>query len=358
MKALSVIPGKAASLRFEEIPVPVPADGESLVKILEVGICRTDVEIFDGLYGESPAGVSTLVLGHEALGQLENGDLVVPMVRRSCGTCANCLDGNQDMCSTGNFLERGIKGLNGMLCEFIAEAPRYLVTIAPAARAYAVLTEPMSVVAKGLRQAALIQKRLLWEPKRVLVTGAGPIGLLATLTCRLLGWEVVTVARKPASSAKAEIVRACGAFYISTSDMPVTELPGKCGFFGLVFEATGSADVAFDCLGSLAVNGAVCLTSVTGGSTKKTIPVDRINYDMVMGNRVIFGSVNASRGDFEDGLKYLERINAVFPGALQRLFTSRLPFAESAGIFGGQADEIKALVQIAGMSGHNEVFES
>ena len=330
---------KAGSVRFEEIQAPAPADGEVPVKILEVGVCRTDLEICDGLYGEPPAGASALVLGHEALGQLENGALVVPMVRRSCGGCANCLGGSQDMCSTGNFLERGIKGLNGMLCEFIAEAPRYLVPIAPAARHYAVLAEPMSVVAKGLRQAGLIQRRLAWEPKRVLVLGAGPIGLLAALTCRTLGWEVVAAARKPAASLKADIARSCGASYISTSDTPVAELPGKCGLFDLVFEATGSSDVAFDCLGSTAVNGAVCLTSVTGGGARKTIPADKINCDLVLGNRVIFGTVNAGRQDFEDGLNYLARINAEFPDALRRLFTARIPFGESAGFSGGPTNK-------------------
>ena len=348
MKALAVTPLKAGSVRFEEIPAPVPARDEVLVKILEVGICRTDAEICEGLYGEPPAGASALVLGHEALGQLENGDLVVPMVRRSCGGCANCLGGSQDMCSTGNFLERGIKGLNGMLCEFIAEAPRYLVPIPPAARSYAVLAEPMSVVAKGLRQAELIQKRLHWAPRRALVLGAGPIGLLATLTCRLLGWEVATAARKPAASLKADIARSCGAAYISTSDTPVADLPGQYGLFDLVFEATGSSEVAFDCLGAAAVNGAVCLTSVTGGSARKTIQADRINCGLVLGNRVVFGTVNAGRQDFEDGLKYLERINLKYPGALQRLFTARLPFSQSAGVFGARMDGIKTLVELGG----------
>lgn len=348
MKALVVTPLKAGSVRFEELPAPVPAPGEALVKILEVGVCRTDLEICDGLYGEPPAGAQALVLGHEALGQLANGDLVVPMVRRSCGGCANCLGGSQDMCSTGKFLERGIKGLNGMLCEYIAEAPQYLVPIAPSARPYAVLAEPMSVVAKGLRQAELIQKRLLWEPKRALVLGAGPIGLLAAQTCRLFGWEVVIAARKPAASLKAEIARSCGAAYVSTSDTPVAALPGKYGLFDLVFEATGSAEVAFDCLGAAALNGAVCLTSVTGGSAEKTIPADRINCGLVLGNRVIFGTVNAGRQDFEAGLKYLERINSRFPGALQRLFTTRLPFAQSAGVFETRADGIKTLVELDG----------
>ncbi|MCM2267820.1 MAG: glucose 1-dehydrogenase [Elusimicrobiales bacterium] len=347
MKSITITPLKPGSVRLEEVPAPVPAPGQTLVKLLEAGVCRTDVEIFDGLYGEPPAGQASLIMGHEALGQLENGDLVVPMVRRSCGGCANCLDGNQDMCSTGNFLERGIKGLDGMLCEYIAEYPRYLVPIRPEARPYAVLAEPMSVVAKGIRQAGLIQGRLAWAPKRALVLGAGPIGLLATMALRILGWETVTVARKPAGSLKAALAAECGALYVSSAETPVTDLPAKYGLFDLVFEATGSPDVAFDCLGAAAVNGVVCLTSVTGGDARKSVPAARLNRDLVLGNRVVFGTVNASRKDFEDGLVYLERINAAFPGLLNRLFTSRVPLEKAAGVFSGQAEEIKTVVEIA-----------
>jgi len=347
MKSITITPLKPGSVRFEEVPAPVPAPGEVLVKLLEAGICRTDVEIFEGLYGEPPAGSASLVLGHEALGRLEDGGLVVPMVRRSCGGCANCLGGSPDMCSTGNFTERGIKGLNGMLCEYIAESPAYLVPIKPEARPYAVLAEPMSVVAKGLRQAGLIQRRLAWEPKKALVLGAGPIGLLAALTLRAQGRETVVVARRPAGSLKAGIAEACGARYVSTAQTPIPDLAAKYGLFDLVFEATGSADAALDCLGAAAINGAVCLTSVTGGSSAKHVDAARLNRELVLGNRAVFGTVNANRVDFENGLAYLERINSLFPGLLQKLFTSRVPLEKAAGVFKDQAEEIKTVVEIS-----------
>ncbi|HNT97293.1 MAG TPA: glucose 1-dehydrogenase [Elusimicrobiales bacterium] len=347
MRSIVITPSRPGSLRYENIPRPSPAPGEVLVKIVEAGVCRTDIEIYDGLYGEAPAGSDFLVLGHEALGRLENGEFVVPMVRRSCGACESCLAGEPDMCFTGNFVERGIKGLHGMFCEYIAESPRYLVPLPADARAYGVLAEPMSIVAKAVRQAEMMSRRVPRSPKRALVLGAGPIGLLATMVFRLLGLETVTVARRPASSAKAKIVEACGGGYVSTGEVPVPSLAEKAGLFDLILEATGDAGVAFDCLTASAVNGIVCFTSVTGGSGRRTIDPDRVNRELVLGNRTIFGTVNANRGDFETGLSYLKRIDLAYPGLLQKLFTSRVPFEKALSVFPDQAEEIKTIIELA-----------
>ena len=346
MRAIAITPSEPRSLRYESIQKPSPAPGEVLVKILEAGVCRTDIEIYEGLYGEPPAGSGFLVMGHEALGRLENGDLVVPMVRRSCNACESCLSGNPDMCFTGNFVERGIKGLHGMFCEYIAESPQYLVPLSGDARAYGVLAEPMSIVAKAVRQAEMFQKRVPRSPKRALVLGAGPIGLLATMVFRLLGLETVTVARRPASSGKAKIVEACGAGYLSTGEVPVPLLAERAGLFDLILEATGDAGVAFDCLPASAVNGIVCLTSVTGGSGRKTIDPDLINRELVLWNRTVFGTVNANRRDFETGLSYLKKIDLAYPGLLQKLFTSRVPFDKALSVFPDQAEEIKTIIEL------------
>ena len=85
---------------------------------------------------------------------------------------------------SGGFTERGIKGIHGMMSEFIVDDPRYLIQVPDRARSFAVLTEPMSVVVKGLRHVHLIQRRLRWQGGRALVLELGPIGLLATLLLR------------------------------------------------------------------------------------------------------------------------------------------------------------------------------
>ncbi len=350
MKAVAIRPRVPGTARVVELPRPEPKKGEVLVSVVEVGICGTDAEINGGLYGEAPPGEEVLVLGHEVLGRLDNGDLVVPMVRRPCAQCGHCKAGSQDMCDSGGFTERGIKAVHGGLCEFLAESSSMLIPVPAAARAYAVLLEPMSVVAKGLRHALVIQKRLDWRPKRALVVGAGPIGLLATLTLRMLGWEVVTAARKAQGSPKALIAGSCGAKYQSVAEVPLLESARLGERFDLVFEASGSAQAAFDSIHVLATNGVLCLTSVTGGTTEKSVPIDKINCDLVLGNKLIFGTVNAGKTDFIDGLAYLERIDKAFPGALCRLLSDRISFADVGRMFEVQGAGIKTVFEVSSAS--------
>ncbi|MDD5302487.1 MAG: glucose 1-dehydrogenase [Elusimicrobia bacterium] len=346
MKAFAISPGVPQSARVLEVPRPEPGPSQVLVRVLEVGICGTDSEINCGLYGEAPPGEEFLILGHEVLGALDNGDLVVPMVRRPCGRCRHCGSGSQDMCDSGTFTERGIKAVHGGLCEYIVEDPSMLIAVPPAMRAYAVLLEPMSVVAKGLRHAQLIQKRLEWGPRRALVVGAGPIGLLATLTLRMLGWEVVTAARRSGDSEKGRLVRSVGAAYHSVAEAPLSELVRGAGAFDFIFEASGSAQAAFDSIHVLAANGVLCLTSVTGGTAAQSVPIDRINCDLVLGNKLIFGTVNAGLVDFTEGLAYFERIEKAYPGKLQSLLTGRVSFENAQTMFEIQKSGIKTVFTI------------
>ncbi|MDD5305649.1 MAG: alcohol dehydrogenase catalytic domain-containing protein [Elusimicrobia bacterium] len=347
MKAFGVRPPEPRSARVLELPRPEPRPGEALVEVLEVGICGTDAEINEGLYGTAPQGEEFLILGHEILGRLESGELVVPMVRRGCLVCSHCRRGEQDMCGSGSFSERGIKGIHGGICAYIAEAPSMLIGVPAAARAHAVLLEPMSVVAKGIRHALLIQKRFQWEPRRALVVGGGPIGLLATLALRALGWEVVTAARKRGTSAKSAVVAAAGASYHSVGDASLLSLAEGGAAFDFIFEASGSAEAAFDSMHLLALNGVLCLTSITGGSALKTVPSDRLNRDLVLGNKVVFGVVNANRQDFVEGLAYFELIEKKWPGALGKLLTHRVGFDNAGALFDLQKTGIKTVFQVS-----------
>jgi threonine dehydrogenase-like Zn-dependent dehydrogenase len=129
MRAVAIRPGEAKSAHPTEMPRPVCQTGEYLVRILEVGIDGTDREPDSGEYGEGPPGEDLLVIGHEAFGVVvdecrgveydREGDLVVPTVRRPCPErCLNCRNGEYDFCTTGNYRERGIKGLHGYLAEY------------------------------------------------------------------------------------------------------------------------------------------------------------------------------------------------------------------------------------------------
>ncbi len=119
MKAITVEPKKTGSARYEDIPEPEEWEGSVLVEAIAVGVCGTDAEIVEGKYGWAPPGASRLVLGHESLGRVidpgprssfKKGDLVVGIVRRPDPVpCPSCAVGEWDMCSNGQYTERGIK---------------------------------------------------------------------------------------------------------------------------------------------------------------------------------------------------------------------------------------------------------
>src|SRR5919199_227911 len=110
MLALVTTPGVAGSTEVAEVPEAAPAPGQVLVRTLEVGVCGTDREISEGLFGVAPEGERRLVLGHELLGTVERdghgfsaGDLVTAIVRRSCGHCEACGADAPDACLTGDY---------------------------------------------------------------------------------------------------------------------------------------------------------------------------------------------------------------------------------------------------------------
>src|SRR5919109_414045 len=169
MRAVAVTPGARDSVHVrDDVPDPRPSDAQALVRVVETGLCGTDVDIGQGLFGAAPPGSEYLVLGHENLGVVQSappdsgvnpGDLVVSTVRRPCPErCAPCRAGRSDMCLTGNYLERGIKGLHGFMAERYAESPTYLVRVPATLRGVAVLMEPASIVEKGLDEAWAIQR--------------------------------------------------------------------------------------------------------------------------------------------------------------------------------------------------------
>ena len=141
MKAVTVQPGVAGSVRFEEVPEPDQSTGSILVQAAAVGICGTDVEITTGAYGWAPPGRDRLILGHESLGRvvdpgpgsgLQAGDLIVGIVRRPDPVpCPNCAVGEWDMCRNGQYTERGIKQIDGFMSERWRIEPGYFTKLDP-----------------------------------------------------------------------------------------------------------------------------------------------------------------------------------------------------------------------------------
>lgn len=351
MKAVAVWPERRR-VAVEERPAPALTSPTSVrLRMLDVGVCGTDAEICGFEYGGTPpAGEDHLVVGHEGLGRvvevgdavsgLVAGDLVVPMVRRPCdrAECRACRSGHQDFCETGAYTERGIVSAHGFLAEEVVDDQRYLVRLPPELRDVGVLTEPLTIAEKAVRQFLEVQRRLPWlagaeeaelmRGRRGLVLGAGPVGLLGCMLLRLHGLEVTVYSRGSAESPRGELVRRVGARYLSSSEVPVTELPARTGGIDLVYEAAGASQLAFDVLPQLAANGVFIFTGVPGRKHRIEVAGDAIMRNLVLRNQAVIGTVNAGRVDFEAAAGDLFAIGERWPGALEALITGRHPMAE------------------------------
>jgi glucose 1-dehydrogenase len=301
MRAITVVPGQAGSARLDDVPEPDAAAGSVLVDGLALGICGTDAEIAGGEYGWAPGGERRLVLGHESLGRVREcpedaglapGDLVVGIVRRpDPEPCACCARGEWDFCRNGRYTERGIKERHGYGSERWRVEPEFAVRVDPGLEDVGVLLEPASVLAKAWEQIDRIGARACFDARRVLVTGAGPIGLLGALLAVQRGYEVhvldrVTEGRKP------DLVRRLGATYHSGDVKDAGEID-------VVVEATGAGPVVVDAMAGTARNGIVCLTGVSPAGRRLELDVGGLNRSLVLENDVVFGSVNANRRHYE-----------------------------------------------------------
>ena len=339
MQALVVEPGVARSARVEEIPATAVAADEVLVRVLEVGVCGTDREIADGLFGVAPEGADLLVLGHEALGVVERdgpgfsrGDLVSATVRRSCGHCLACADDSPDSCLTGDYSERGITRLHGYARELVGESPAQLVPIPRSLGRLGVLAEPTSICSRALRHARAIGGRQPWRLQRALVIGAGAVGTLVTYLLRLDGVEVCTASLEPSRP----LIEESGARYVSTAAAELADL----GRFDLVVECAGNAQLMAASIGLLRRSGVACLLGIDGREQTVALDGRTIGVDTVLENRVLFGSVNARREDWVAGVDALDEMRRRWPEALEQLIGLRVPldrFEDALAFSGGKA---------------------
>jgi len=347
MKAITVEPKKAGSARLEEVQEPDVRNGSVLVEAVAVGVCGTDVEIVEGKYGWAPPGRTRLVLGHESLGRvveldgtggLHKGDLVAGIVRRPDPIpCSNCAVGEWDMCRNGQYSERGIKQIDGFMSERWRIEPEYAIKIDPSLGLLGVLLEPTTVVTKAWEHVVAVGQRAFWEPRTALVTGAGPIGLLAALLGTQRGLEVHVLDRVE-SGPKPELVRALGAVYHTG---PV----GSVGFQpDIIIECTGVGQVVVDAIQAIGAGGVVCLTGVgSGGSTGGRAAAD-VAAAAVLKNNVVVGSVNANKRHWYKAGEALSRADRSW---LARLITRREQPDRVAPALHREPEDIKVIVQFS-----------
>jgi threonine dehydrogenase-like Zn-dependent dehydrogenase len=343
MQGLVTRPGVADSTRVAGVPEVRPEAGQVLLRVLEIGVCGTDREISEGVFGVAPDGSEELVLGHEMLGVVDadgngfsRGDLVTATIRRSCMHCIACEEGSSDSCLTGDYSERGITRLDGFARELVAEDADQLIPIPRSLGRLGVLAEPTSVCERAIRHARTIGGRQPWELERALIVGAGAIGILSTYLLRLAGVEVWTTGLEP----HVELVETSGARYVSTNDVGLDALRDEVGGFDLVISAVPDAQLMADSLGLLRRSGVACLLGIDGRERKVTIDGPVIGIDAILENRVLFGSVNAHRQDWLAGVTALDQARERWPGALEAFVGLRVPldrFAEAFAYRGGKA---------------------
>src|SRR5262249_8310485 len=340
-----VRPVPANSARLDDVPDPPPADGAILVRTWALGVCGTDREILSGAYGDPPPGERRLVLGHESLGEVieapagcgvARGDLVVGIVRRpDPAPCPAGAVGDGDMGATGRYTERGIKERHGYGVERFRIEPEFAVKVDPALGILGVLLEPASILAKAWDHTERIGRRARgWAPRTVLVTGAGPIGLLAALMGVQRNLDVHALDHNEGGPTAA-LVRDPGGTYHSAPASLERLAPD------ILMECTGAAALICSCLDATAAAGIVCLTGVTEPGKVFDLDIGHLNRTIVLDNNVIFGTVNANRRHYEMAATALARADKNW---LSRLITRTVPVERWSEALEYRKGEIKVII--------------
>ncbi|MBV8071456.1 MAG: glucose 1-dehydrogenase [Acidobacteriaceae bacterium] len=347
MKAITIIPGKPNSAAVQDVPEPDASEGSVLVRALELGICGTDFELISAEYGWPPKGRDYLILGHESLGVVEQapnggsfkaGDLVVGIVRHPDPVpCVACAVGEWDMCRNGEYTERGIKERNGFGSERWRTQPEFAVKLDSNLRDVGVLMEPTTILAKAWDHITRIGERAKWQPKTVLVTGAGPIGLIAALMGKQRGLDV-HVLDVVKEGLKPELVKTLGGTYHTDSIEKVGFRPD------VIIECTGVAPVIAGAMAILGNDGILCLAGVSSHNQKETLDLGTINRTMVLENSVIFGTVNANRHHYEMAEEALLKSDRTW---LSRLISRRVPLSDFHEALHRRPDDIKVVIEFA-----------
>jgi threonine dehydrogenase-like Zn-dependent dehydrogenase len=364
MRAVVTRPG-AGRAWLADIPEPsLEHPDDVLVQMLRVGVCGTDRHVMARPIGATrglPDGDDYLVMGHEAVGRvarvgdgvrsLRVGDVVVPTVRRGCGDCAACAVGQADLCFTGRIRERGIVGLHGFLSERIVEREENLIGVPDALAEVAPLVESLTTPEKALRRIGNARAHLpvgdpLHGVRRALVTGSGPIALLAVMALRLRDIPTWDVARQPADGLAARLAQRAGATYVPLQEVDLEQPHVRLGTFDAIVEATGAAELSVGMLAALAPNGVLDL--VGGAAERIAVPIQAAIFGAMVGrNLTLLGSVNANHDDWRTAVADLTEMRRAYPGVVEEIITHTFEMSAVDVAFERVPGQIKAVIDIA-----------
>lgn len=343
MKAIAITPGvpEATFITVDEPQIDTPTQVK--IKVLEVGICGTDREEVMGGRADAPANTAHLIIGHEMMGEVIEtgvdvanvrvGDYAVLTVRRGCGKCEACLNGRSDLCYTGEYKERGIKALHGFESEYVVDDEQFVIKVPETAREIGVLAEPMSVVQKAINEAVTLQSARMsfadesWlSGKKAVVAGIGAIGILAAVALRLRDVAVIGIDIVDESSKRPQLLKQLGGTYVDAREVKITELDQQLGEADFIFEAAGVAQLGFDLIDLLGINGIYVMTGIPGEGKPVCFPGSEAMTQIVLKNQLVMGSVNAAPQHFESGLKDLEKAVNKWGNLIREIITARVNF--------------------------------
>jgi threonine dehydrogenase-like Zn-dependent dehydrogenase len=286
-----------------DLPIPEPIAGEALVRVLQAGICNTDLELLRGYYPY--AGV----LGHEFVGVVETGPehllgkRVVGEINATCGHCRFCLSNNSTHCENRTVL--GIVNRDGAFADYLCLPERNLYPVPESVSTdAATFTEPLAAALEIQQQVPL------QSSDRVLVIGDGKLGQLVAQTLALTGCDLLAVGRHPEKLANLDARGIKTGFADAVQDRT----------FDVSVECTGNPEGFAIALRALRPRGTLVLKSTYAGQLSidaSALVVDEIT---LIGSRC---------GPFPDALKLLaEHKIDVLP-----LIQARYPLSEGLNAF-------------------------
>ncbi len=333
------------TLVVEDAPQPVIGPGEALVRVGAVGICGSDVHAF---HGRHPFVHPPMVMGHEfggtlaALGSplpgLQIGQMVTVEPSVVCGKCENCRRGRYNICA--NLQVLGCVGWFGAQAEYVRIPAAKIVPLPAGWTAErGALVEPVAVAVHAVRQGGVP------EGERVVVFGAGPIGLMTLQVCKVLGaGQVAVIDLVPA---RLERARAFGADHV---------IQGGDDVVDAVHQLWGreGVDRVFDCVAvAQTVDQSVRVARkgiriVIVGVPSGVVPV---NLAFVQDRELeLVGTLMYRREDFEETIRLMDT-GRVTP---EQMITHRLELAQAAegfGLIDAQPDRVcKVLLKVGGNS--------
>jgi 2-desacetyl-2-hydroxyethyl bacteriochlorophyllide A dehydrogenase len=325
-------------IRLDERPDPTPAQGEVLVRIRRVGICGTDFHIFEGKhpYLEYPR-----IMGHELSGVVEtappgsslvHGQAVYIVPYLSCGTCSACRKGLTNCCRNISVL--GVHKDGGM-AEYLSVPEANVVPTGDISLDDAAMIEFLAIGAHGVRRGAVT------ADDRVLVVGAGPIGMAAIIFAKARGAHVTVMdTRADRLGFTAEVLRANETVPAAEGAEQALDRITGGDFYDVVIDATGNASAIQRGFAFVGHGGRYVLVSVVRDTISFSDPEFHKRETSLLGSR------NAQPEDFAEVVRQM--IAGRVP--TRALNTHRGPIEEAPELFKQwlrpEAGVVKAILQI------------